>query len=262
LVQKTERIGTTKTTAQLHPYKFCQTLIEEAESRGAKVRIASVEGLIFDKYKITAVRLNDDVLLPVDTIVVAMGPWSGPCLQWLVKQGGRMYSLPDVNGQRAHSLLLRPSIPISPHICFVELSLGHKFSEPEFYPRPDGNVFVSGEIDEGALPESASESKANPTSIKNLKRDCSLLSPEILGTATVVKENCCWMPISSDTLPLIGKVPWLDGVYVATGHSVWGISNSAGTGLVIAEMIVMGQAQSIDVRALAPLRPKNSRVHS
>ena len=70
------------------------------------------------------------------------------------------------------------------------------------------------------------------------------------------------MPISDDDKPLIGKVPWLDGVYLATGHSVWGILNSSGTGRVIAEMVLEGQAKFADVRALAPMRPRNINRNS
>ncbi|CAB4436485.1 putative oxidoreductase C1F5.03c-like protein [Rhizophagus irregularis] len=262
VITKYKQIGTTKTTAQLHPYKFTQTLIEEAESRGAQVKIARVEGLEFDAYKVSGVRLSTDETISVDTIIIAMGPWSGEALSWLVKKSGRAYQLPDVSGQRAHSIVIRPSVPISAHVCFVSLNLGRKFAEPEIYPRPDGEVYISGECDESPLPPSADQYVPNPTAIKNLKSNINTLSPEILGVAPVIKESCCYMPISDDDKPLIGKVPWLDGVYLATGHSVWGILNSSGTGRVIAEMVLEGQAKFADVRALAPMRPRNINRNS
>lgn len=262
VITKYKQIGSTKTTAQLHPYKFTQTLIEEAESRGAQVKIARVEGLEFDSYKVSGVRLSTDEVVPVDTIIIAMGPWSGEALSWLVKKSGRAYQLPDVSGQRAHSIVIRPSVPISAHVCFVSLNLGRKFAEPEIYPRPDGEVYVSGECDESPLPPNADQYVPNPTAIKNLKSNINTLSPEILGIAPIIKESCCYMPISDDDKPLIGKVPWLDGVYLATGHSVWGILNSSGTGRVIAEMVLEGQAKFADVRALAPMRPRNTNRNS
>ena len=33
-------------------------------------------------------------------------------------------------------------------------------------------------------------------------------------------------PVTQDGLPLIGRVPQIEGVYVATGHNVWGILNA------------------------------------
>ncbi|CAG8772132.1 3424_t:CDS:1, partial [Acaulospora colombiana] len=218
----------------------------EAESRGAKVLIANVIGLEFDKFKVSGVHLSTNEIIPVDTVIIAMGPWSGEALSWLAKKSGRAYQLPGVSGQRAHSIVLRPNVDISPHVCFVTLNLGHKYAEPEIYPRPDGEVYVSGECDESPLPDSAEEYIPNPTAIKNLKSNINTLSPDILGSATVVREQCCYMPISEDDKPLIGKVPWLDGVYLATGHSVWGILNSAGTGKVIAEMVLEGQTKFAD----------------
>ena len=32
--------------------------------------------------------------------------------------------------------------------------------------------------------------------------------------------------MTQDGLPLIGRVPQIEGVYVATGHNVWGILNA------------------------------------
>jgi FAD dependent oxidoreductase len=53
-------------------------------------------------------------------------------------------------------------------------------------------------------------------------------------------------------LPLIGPVPGVAGAYIATGHSVWGILNAPATGEAMAELIVDGAAQTVD---LAPFNP-------
>ena len=45
-----------------------------------------------------------------------------------------------------------------------------------------------------------------------------------------------------------------DGLYVATGHNVWGILNSPATGEAIAELIAEGAAQSIDLAPFDPMR--------
>jgi len=53
---------------------------------------------------------------------------------------------------------------------------------------------------------------------------------------------------------LIGKVPQIEGAYVATGHSVWGILNAPATGEALAELIVNGMARSTDLRPFDPTR--------
>ncbi|CAG8769257.1 10552_t:CDS:2, partial [Racocetra fulgida] len=86
--------GTTQTTAQLHPYKFTKTLIEVVKSRGAEVRIASAQGLEFDKYKVSGVRLSTNETIPTDIIIIAMGPWSGEVFHGLQKKKCNESSLP------------------------------------------------------------------------------------------------------------------------------------------------------------------------
>jgi glycine/D-amino acid oxidase-like deaminating enzyme len=53
-------------------------------------------------------------------------------------------------------------------------------------------------------------------------------------------------------VPLIGRVPRTEGAYVATGHNVWGILNAPATGEAMAELIVDGEARTVD---LAPFDP-------
>jgi glycine/D-amino acid oxidase-like deaminating enzyme len=53
---------------------------------------------------------------------------------------------------------------------------------------------------------------------------------------------------------LIGAAPGVEGAYVATGHSVWGILNAPATGEAMAELILDGAAISIDLKPFAPGR--------
>jgi glycine/D-amino acid oxidase-like deaminating enzyme len=49
-------------------------------------------------------------------------------------------------------------------------------------------------------------------------------------------------------------VPGLHGVYVATGHSVWGMLNAPGTAEALAELITTGIASSLDLAPFSPSR--------
>lgn len=44
----------------------------------------------------------------------------------------------------------------------------------------------------------------------------------------------------------------MDGVYVASGHSCWGITQGPGTGLIMSEILLEGKAKSADVGKLKP----------
>jgi glycine/D-amino acid oxidase-like deaminating enzyme len=79
------------------------------------------------------------------------------------------------------------------------------------------------------------------------------LSP-LLRADKIVARQACFRPLTQDGLPLIGKVPGSEGVYVATGHNVWGILNAPATGEALAELIVDGAARSTDLAPFDPAR--------
>ncbi|GAG26801.1 unnamed protein product, partial [marine sediment metagenome] len=67
-------------------------------------------------------------------------------------------------------------------------------------------------------------------------------------------------PATPDKLPLIGKWPAIEGLYIATGHEGLGISTSQGTAALLAAEI-LGQTPEIDptpYRAERVLEGKNA----
>jgi glycine/D-amino acid oxidase-like deaminating enzyme len=82
---------------------------------------------------------------------------------------------------------------------------------------------------------------------------CERLSPTF-SSNRIIARQACFRPETEDGLPLIGKVPQIEGAYVATGHSVWGILNAPATGEALAELIADGVARSTDLRPFDPIR--------
>jgi glycine/D-amino acid oxidase-like deaminating enzyme len=66
--------------------------------------------------------------------------------------------------------------------------------------------------------------------------------------------KACYLPISPDGIPLMGKIPGFENVYIATGHSCWGILNSPATGAAMAELIVDGHCKLLDLSPFDPIR--------
>ncbi len=54
-----------------------------------------------------------------------------------------------------------------------------------------------------------------------------------------------WRPMSVDDVPVIARVPGQPRLWLATGHGMMGVSMSAGTGQLVADLIV-GRASAID----------------
>jgi D-amino-acid dehydrogenase len=64
-------------------------------------------------------------------------------------------------------------------------------------------------------------------------------------TKPIVEEWFGWRPMTYDSLPIIGRVPRLENVWVAAGHNMLGVSLSPGTGKLLAELVA-GRTPSID----------------
>lgn len=75
-----------------------------------------------------------------------------------------------------------------------------------------------------------------------------------LGRAEVLQQQACFLPTSSDGVPVIGRIPGLNNAYIATAHSCWGILNAPATGEALAELVVDGKASSSDLRPFDPAR--------
>jgi glycine/D-amino acid oxidase-like deaminating enzyme len=82
---------------------------------------------------------------------------------------------------------------------------------------------------------------------------CRAMAP-VLASAKILPRQACYRPVTRDGMPLIGRIPGVEGAYVATGHSVWGILNAPATGEAMAELIADGAAHSVDLSPFDPGR--------
>lgn len=114
---------------------------------------------------------------------------------------------------------------------------------------------MCGPTDDEPLPPSADEVKIDSDAIELLKVLKDVVAPQLKGEITA--EQACYLPISRDGMPLIGMHPKYKQLYLATGHSCWGILNSPATGLMMAELVLNGKIDSIDDRAVRSVDPKN-----
>lgn len=62
-----------------------------------------------------------------------------------------------------------------------------------------------------------------------------------------------WRPMSIDDMPLIGRVPGREGLWLATGHGMMGVSMSAATGQLVADLVT-GAPPAMDPAPYSPAR--------
>jgi glycine/D-amino acid oxidase-like deaminating enzyme len=128
-----------------------------------------------------------------------------------------------------------------------------KVLDPEIYPRPRGEVYVCGMTEEVAVPDDPQQIIPRPEATAMLQRVAGSVS-SVLADAEIEVAQACFLPCSEDGVPVIGKIPNVDGAYVATGHSCWGILNAPATGASLAELIVDGVSTTVDLKPFDPLR--------
>jgi glycine/D-amino acid oxidase-like deaminating enzyme len=246
-VAVTGQIGSTATTAMVHPRLFTEALIRNAQANGAQLRIGQVTGIARtgDRAAVRGVEVDGD-LLEADAVVIAMGPWSLVAAGWL--------PLPAVLPYKGHSLVFETGSDVPPQALFLEyqVSRGRGMS-PEFFPRADGTTYVAFSSIQDRLPLDPADVTPDDEAIEQLSALCERVSPALARDRIVVRQ-ACYRPVANDGLPLIGKVPGVAGAYVATGHSVWGVLNGPATGEALAELIVDGDTRSVDLRAFDPAR--------
>jgi glycine/D-amino acid oxidase-like deaminating enzyme len=242
------QLGTPATTAQLDPRAFTSALAEAATNRGGKILIGTVAGLRSSKDddRVTGVMLEDGTEITADAVILAMGPWTLLATQWV--------PLPPIYGLKGHSVVFRPRAPLPAEAIFAEFE--EKSGEvltPEIVPRADGTLYVCGLAGTDALPVDPSDVGPEPGGCERLREATIRLVPS-LADAEVIAEQACFRPIAEDGMPLIGAVQGKSNVYVATGHSVWGMLNAPGTAEALADLIIGNNAPKVDLAPFSPSR--------
>jgi glycine/D-amino acid oxidase-like deaminating enzyme len=242
----TAALGSTETTAQLHPARFTRALIEAA---GARLHLGVVDEVVQRDGAARGVRVGGETL-DADAVVLTLGPWTSRIAGGL--------GLPRVSGLKGFSVTLAGA-DAPAHAVFVDYRTadGHAL-EPEIFPRPDGDVYVCGMADPAPLPDTPEAVDVDEEACGVLARAAGRVSTA-LATAAITRRQACYRPVTDDNLPLIGRIPGLAGAYVATGHGPWGMLDAPATGLALAELMVDGASSVVDLRPFDPARGKARR---
>lgn len=204
--------------AALSSLLYTQALAEAAQRKGTTVLSGAARGVRLDNGRVLSVILADEEI-SCDQVVLAAGPWSREMEQWL-----------DI------------SVPVDPlkgEILRLELHgppLGGDLNGAgaSVYPRADGLVWCgTTEVDEGFSKEPTEAAK------EKIWGAAKELIPE-LGFATLARHTACLRPVTPDFMPIVGRAPGWDNVYLATGAGKKGILFSSGMGKATADLITAG----------------------
>src|SRR5436309_14285169 len=243
----TSQLGSPETTALVEPRAFTTGLMHAAEMHGAVL----CHGTVVDLARgpsgaVRGVALASGEIVEGDAVVIAMGPWSILAARWL--------PLPAVFGYKGHSLVFETGGNIPAEALFLEYrEASGETLTPELFPRADGTTWVCAISSVGPLPVDPADVAPDEGAHARLEALCRNISPA-LAAAPIRSRQACFRPVTADGLPLIGALSGIDGAYVATGHSVWGMLNAPATGEAMSELIHDGGARRVDLAPFAPGR--------
>ena len=252
-IKSYNELGSPVDTAQVHPYLFTTSIASLAESAGAKITLGSVKRINYSrdgsKAESVTYELKDALplqTLPATDIIVAAGPWTSA-----------LYPAAPIQESRNHSIVVRPTKPLSAYVLFPELhpKIPQKRIPPEIYSRPDGTVYSCGPSDdEVPLPETSDLVDVNKEVCDTIYRDISSISNEIRDGEVLIRQ-ACYRPIVQGRNraigPLVGPT-FTKNLWLAAGHDSWGIQNGPATGKVLSNMLFEGERRDADVSSLDP----------
>ncbi|HWS40010.1 MAG TPA: FAD-dependent oxidoreductase [Arenimonas sp.] len=219
--------------AHFRPDAYCAELARVVRELGGIIEeYCEVQSLQCMTYKIQSVQTTRGNFEAND-VVMAMAVWSSALAKsvdvHLPIQPGKGYS---ITYSKPEIMPNTPLVLFERSVCVTAWSDGYRL----------GSTMEFSGFDE----------TLNAKRLAALERGAHEYLHEPFGDE--VKERWYgWRPMTYDDMPIIGKSPKHTNLYFATGHGMLGMSMSAITGQLIAELIC-GQSHSINIAPFSPAR--------
>ena len=204
-------------------YRFVSALSQAAQRHGAPLQYGEVLGLQRTGERVTGVLFKDDATMACETLVLAMGAWTGVALaQWL----GLSVPIGPYPLQKLH---VRPAGPM-PH-CAV------RWGEVNMVARRDGVMHVGSKHDPTGF-------EAHPTDMGRhwLLERFQTVFPHL--AAEVVEARAGLGADTPDRIPIVGALPGYPNVYVSV-PSTNGFLLSAVMADMLTALLVRGEQHSL-----------------
>ena len=217
--------------AALDSLGFTRALAAAAESGGASVRPGTVCGIQVDGNSALRVSLEDGVI-ECGQVVLALGPWSRRAEAWL----DAYIPVDPLKGE-----ILRLDTADRPLTCDVSGGGG------SIYNKPDGLAWC-GTTEEWR----GFDRRPLPETEQDIRRRIVRIVPGLAETR-LAKHTACLRPVTPDWLPILGRLPGCDNVFLATGAGKKGILLAPAIGKSVADLITSGET-ALPIAAFSPER--------
>ena len=219
-------------TGAIEAYRYNLAAAQAAEKFGAEFLLRRVTGLLSQGGRCTGVTLETGQL-EAGAVVLAVGPWSQQAAGWCEVK----LPVSPLKGQ-----VVRLQLTTDP----MRASLNYDGSYAA--SKPDGLIWAGTTEEDAGFDENITTQARD-----KILGDLLKMAPS-LADAELVQQTACLRPISADGLPIVGKVPGWENLYVGTGSGRKGILWSTGMCHGLADLMVKGSTEVPGVDALDPAR--------
>jgi len=197
---------------------------------------------------------KEEITMEADAVVVSAGPWSCKAEDWF-----DTIDLP-MEGVKSTSIVWKQKdeVDATALFCGEDYRFG---THLEVYPRPDNTIYLCGiggsdyitteELKLGAYREECNAKESRVEAATNAFKE---MSKTYRQGGELDRAQACMRPCPPDAKPYMGKIPGYEGAYINAGHNCWGIAWAPACGLSMAELILEGESQSINLDPFSPSR--------
>ena len=218
--------------ASVDAYRLTLATVRAAERFGAQLVLERATGLEFRDGHVEAVTVAGG-RIEAGAVLIAMGPWSQEIAGWC----GAELPVEPLKGQ-----ILRMGYDGPP----FNVALNYRGNYVD--TKHDGLVWA-GSTEESTGFDASPSSKGRDSILEDLAR----MAPAVTG-ARLMQHTACLRPVTPDGIPIVGRLPGWDNLYVATGAGRKGILWSTGMSQVAADLITQGETEVVGAQRLAPER--------
>lgn len=232
--------------AVLYPPCAARFLMERAQKRGAELRL----GASVVQCGSGSVRLSDGIEIAGKIIVNAAGAWAPdltPGIE-IKKRKGHLLITDRYSGFLRHQLVELGYLKSAHSVASDSVAFNVQ-------PRRTGQILIGSSRQYGA-----EHKEVDHGILSRMLRRAQGYMPG-LGTMSAVRTWTGFRAATADKLPLIGRWPGDDSLFLATGHEGLGITTSLATARILADQIT-GVAPRISIEPYLPSRTVKEVAHA
>lgn len=239
-----------------HPVLATVAMAEYARARGAQIRtLTTVRGLLVSGSRVTGV-VTDEGPIAAGAVVCAAGPWlrnlalqAGADVPVFGSTGYLVRTEPIPHLRFRHTIMQstwhgtktgidRNTLPELAQVAGGEEPFGATRVVFSLQPLPGGDIVLGSSSGPAIAVDGATAGETDDAGVAGrIARAALQYAPSLAGVGV----RGSWhgiRPMTPDSMPIVGRAPGADGLWVATGYGIDGMPLAPGTARMLANHLV------------------------